>query len=125
MTMRCKAGGIALVIYDEPQCVTNIGRIVEVRGPVSINSELELPCWLIKPVHRQLWKIVESTGRICTEIVTWESRVEHPDAWLLPLRPEPPDSAWWEIQEEMDEWLLSEHCVEDLKFIGFERGLKS
>jgi hypothetical protein len=49
MQLSCKEGDLAVVIDDTPPCAGNIGRIVEVRGPVEHNFR-GLPCWLIKPV---------------------------------------------------------------------------
>ncbi len=40
MTLRCTDGALALVVYDEPGCESNIGRVVEVRGPVQTNPGL-------------------------------------------------------------------------------------
>ena len=88
MNFRCKSGDLALVLYDEPCCSENIGKVVEVRGPVQRNSRLKLMCWLIKPINRQLWHCVRRSGEHYTAYVTWTRQLEHPDAWLLPLRPE-------------------------------------
>ncbi|MBM3151883.1 MAG: hypothetical protein FJ189_01805 [Gammaproteobacteria bacterium] len=87
MNLRCKDGDLALVIHDEPDCEANIGRMVEVRGPVNFNPRLELPCWLVKPVTSEPYLVKETTEVVVGEVVGWASRVEHPDAWLLPLRP--------------------------------------
>lgn len=53
-----------------------------------LNSRLKLMCWLIKPVNRQLWHCVRSRGDHYTSYVTWKKQMEHPDSWLLPLRPD-------------------------------------
>ena len=94
MNFRCKPGDLALVLYDEPSCSENIGKIVEVRGPVQRNSRLKLMCWLIKPINRQLWHCVRRSGEHYTSHVTWTRQLEHPDAWLLPLRPGEIDESW-------------------------------
>ena len=87
MTLRCKAGDLALVVYDEPGCESNIGRAVEVRGPVEINPRIGLQCWLIRPAgSNRRWR-VEDSGWVLTQTVSWKSRIEHPDAWLLPIPP--------------------------------------
>ena len=87
MTLRCKEGDLALVIHDEPGCRSNIGRTVEVRGPVEINPRLGLHCWLIRPAgSNRSWR-VENSGWILTQTVSWGSQIEHPDAWLLPIPP--------------------------------------
>jgi hypothetical protein len=86
MKLGCKNGDYAIVIYDTPLCAANLGRIVEVRAPVKIDATLDLPCWLIKPVRPTPY-LVERRDAVQPEIVDWASRIEHPDAWLLPLRP--------------------------------------
>lgn len=119
MNTRCQSGDIALVIYDEPGCIANIGHVVEVRGPLSKDPELQHLCWLIKPLHRQPWKVLETDGSVVTEFVHWKSHVRHPDHWLLPLREESSDSVWQEMQERMDEWLLREYCIADLEHVDY------
>ncbi len=86
MNLRCKPGDIALVLYDEPGCEANIGRIVQVQGPINTNPRLQLPCWLIQPDVREPW-MVGDPGAFRSIRVTWRDRVEHPDAWMVPLRP--------------------------------------
>ena len=100
MKFRCKSGDLALVLYDEPCCSENIGKVVEVRGPVQRNSRLKLMCWLIKPINRQLWHCVRNSGEHYTAYVIWSRKLEHPDAWLLPLRPEAGDNAISEALEQ-------------------------
>ena len=88
MSLRCKAGDLALVVYDEPGCESNIGRAVEVRGPVSTNPRLNLPRWLIRPAgSSRYWRVVRGFEPARTERVSWKSRIEHPDAWLVPIPP--------------------------------------
>ena len=123
MNMKCRSGDIALVIHDEPGCIANVGHLLEVRGPAKIDPRKDMHCWQIQPLHQQLWKVAETDGSITTEFVTWESRVTHPDQWLLPLRPQSQASPW-EMQEELDEWLLSDYCVEDLNHVAHERAMK-
>ncbi len=106
MKLICADGDLALVIYDEPGCDENIGKVVRISGPVEINRELQLACWLIRPLHAHRWRVSTLQGELVTQRVTWKSRVEHPDKWLLPLRPQSPDSVWWEMQEEIDRALL-------------------
>ena len=98
MQLRCKAGDLALIVHDEPGCESNIGRIVQVRGPMIVDSRA-LPCWLIKPVVRKLWK-VNDNGSISSEIVYWKSYIEHPDCWMVPLRPPESDEQAGELQSE-------------------------
>lgn len=99
MQLRCKAGDLALIVHDEPGCESNIGHIVQVRGPVMHNPRLQLNCWLIKPVERQPWR-VETSGTISSEIVYWKSHIEHPDCWMVPLRPPESDEHVGEPQSE-------------------------
>ena len=101
MEMRCKEGDLALVIHDEPGCESNIGRVVEVRGPLNVNERLELPCWLIRPVKPELWSVAQFDGiHVIDKLVGWESQVEHPDAWMLPLRPPKEETCDSEVEHE-------------------------
>jgi len=109
MSLRCKAGDLALVIYDEPGCRANIGRVVELRGPVEINPRIGLQCWLIRPVgSNRRWR-VEDSGWVLTQTVSWKSLIEHPDAWLLPLPPlaEPESDENTEPEEREAELVLA------------------
>jgi hypothetical protein len=83
--LRCQPGDLALVIRDTPRCACNIGRVVVVRGPLEVNRRWRLPCWLVRPVTSTPYA-VEQGRRFSRHRVFWKSRVEHPDAWLLPLR---------------------------------------
>jgi hypothetical protein len=100
MNLRCKEGDLALVIHDEPGCEANIGRTVEVRGPLNVNLRLALPCWLIRPVKPEPWCVTNLDGSLVSEVVGWGSRVEHPDAWLLPLRPPKEETRDTELERE-------------------------
>lgn len=86
MKLRCKSGDLALVVYDEPGCENNIGRLLRVRGPAEFSPYYELTTWEIKPVNPVPWAVVRDEG-VVQEKVTWRKRIEHPDAWLVPLRP--------------------------------------
>lgn len=86
MTLRCKEGDLALIVYDEPECAANIGKLVEVRGPLMFNSDYQKHCWLIRPVQEGTWR-VERLGKVYDETVDWHHLVEHPDAWMMPIRP--------------------------------------
>jgi hypothetical protein len=92
MKTRCKPGDLALVIHDTSLCESNIGRFVQVRGPLQMNADLQLRCWLIKPVSRCTWRVEETPGQVENQTVFWRSEIEHPDAWLLPIRPEDVDA---------------------------------
>jgi hypothetical protein len=88
MTLRCKEGDLALVLHDEPGGEPNIGRVVEVRGPVQVSRRLKLPCWLVLPVGPdRLWYIPFADGPPHIEFVSRHGQVELADAWLLPIRP--------------------------------------
>jgi hypothetical protein len=83
--LRCWPGCIAFVVNDTNACRMNIGRLVAVRGPVQINRDLELPCWLVRPLSRAPYAI-EHQVELTIGRVSWKSRAEHPDAWLTPIR---------------------------------------
>ena len=108
MSLRCKAGDLALVIYDELGCESNIGRAVEVRGPVQTNPRLGLQCWLIRAAgSNRRWRVVRNPAQARTEAVSWKSRVEHPDAWLLLIPPAAePESEENAAPEERDAELV-------------------
>ena len=84
--IRCKPGDLALVIYDTPDCVKNVGRLVRIRGPLKLNLELLLECWLIQPLSPAPYYVSELT-RTRRMVVKPTHSIEHPDRWLLPLRP--------------------------------------
>ena len=87
MELRCKDGDLAVMIGDMPGCESNIGRIVEVRGPAMLNHQCGLICWRIRTVTRKKLINLYPSGELLAERVTWKSRTEHPDCWLIPIRP--------------------------------------
>lgn len=87
MTLRCKDGDIAVITWDYPNCLSNIGRLVQVRGPV--RNHPDGPSWSIKPVTPELYAVREGNGSVTRERVAWKGGVCHPDSWMLPIRPEP------------------------------------
>ena len=91
MALKCKAGDLALVVHDEADCHANIGRIVRVRGPVEFNRYYQKPCWLIKPIKRVMWSVSDTGSPVVRMRVNWSHRSEHPDEWLLPIRPDASD----------------------------------
>lgn len=97
MELRCREGDLALIIKEEPGCESNIGRVVTVLGPI-IDRPGYGPTWLIEPVESEPWTIRTLSGEIWTGPVTFDSLIEHPDAWLLPLRPG--DEIDWLVQAE-------------------------
>jgi hypothetical protein len=89
MQLRCKDGDLAVVIHDEASCADNVGKLVRVAGPLCLNRNLGFNCWLIEPVKAQSWRVADSSGNAkSVENVTFRRRIEHPDAWLMPIRPE-------------------------------------
>ena len=104
--LKCKHGDLALVLYDTPGCEQNIGKVVMVRGPTNLVIQTQMMGWQIKPLFPEPWRVVKRKGGIKSEVVDWDICVLHEDAWLMPLRPLPPDAVWQEIQREMDQSLL-------------------
>lgn len=86
MNLRCKDGDVAVITWDYPECLSNIGRLVQVRGPVRICDGM--PGWRICPVTPERYALREVDGSFITEHVTWESRIDHPDGWMVPIRPQ-------------------------------------
>jgi hypothetical protein len=124
MQLRCKDGDLAIVVREFPGCEDNIGRIVRVRCPIKINDRCSLPCWLVKPISKNRYSILEFDDSISHETVRWKDRIEHPDCGLLPIRPLDPADEFlrkindlkWNLAEEsnllvtsldMDEPLLN------------------
>ena len=85
MGLRCKDGDMAVIVGDVPGCEGNIGRIVQVRGPTTHLAGYI--CWRIKPLDNRKLLIREFNGIIVSEKVFWNSRIRHPDCFLLPIRP--------------------------------------
>jgi hypothetical protein len=52
MNLRCKDGDIAVITWDYPDCLENIGRLVDVRGPMRVNEAG--PSWLIRLITPEL-----------------------------------------------------------------------
>ena len=85
--LKCKDGDLAVVINDTIDCRQNIGRVVQVRGPVRKLKQSGMQGWRIKPIHKRVWGVTELDGRNVKELVFWSSGVFHEDAWLMPIRP--------------------------------------
>jgi hypothetical protein len=85
MKLRCQDGDIAVITWDYPGCLKNIGRLVQVQGPVR-KGECG-PAWRIRPITENLYAFLDLDGSIGHESVTWGSRIDHPDAWMIPIRP--------------------------------------
>lgn len=88
MKLRCQEGILAVVIKAPPGCVSNLGRIVEIKGPVEYlwYQNKQYPCWSIQPVTSLPYTIYQE-GRYLSEVVSWDSNVLQPDEWLEPLLP--------------------------------------
>lgn len=88
MTWRCKHGDLAVIINETPQCIANIGTIVQVRGPIKYLDFLKLHGWQIKPIHNKK-VLVETLKDNVAELqsIYWKYPRYIPDAWLLPIRP--------------------------------------
>ena len=110
MKLRCKPGDLAVILYDIPECADNIGRLVIVRGPVLYNTRYKLRCWLIKPVHPAPYWVDRYTG-VSLERVTWRSQIEHPDPWMLPIRPEDLDQVREMATRDLDQFLANLNTV--------------
>jgi hypothetical protein len=84
--LRCKDGDIAVITWDLPDCLENIGRLVQVRGPLKIEDEVAY--WRIQPVTPQLYAFRELDDTLARDRVTWSSRIQHPDRWMIPIEPD-------------------------------------
>ena len=104
--LRCKDGDLAVVINDTIACRQNIGRVVQVRGPVRKLKQSGMQGWRIKPIHKRVWGVTELDGQNVKELVFWSSGVFHEDAWLMPIRPQSPDEVWLEVQQEIVQSLI-------------------
>jgi hypothetical protein len=56
-----------------------------VRGPTAKLSGYI--CWRIKPLENRKILIREFNGTIVSEKVFWNSRIHHPDCFLVPISP--------------------------------------
>lgn len=109
--LKCKDGDFAVVVFDTPGCRQNIGRVVQVRGPVRRLKQSGKLGWLIKPIHKRVWGITELDGQIVNELVFWKSLVLHPDAWLMPIRPKSSEDVWREALLRIDQGLIEMGAV--------------
>ena len=109
--LRCKDGDLAVVINDTIACRQNIGRVVQVRGPVRKLKQSGMQGWRIKPIHKRVWGVTELDGQNVKELVFWSSGVFHEDALLMPIRPQQPNEVWQEAQEMIDRILISMGAV--------------
>ena len=83
MRTRCKHGGLAMIVKEEPGCEGNLGRFVRVFGPSL--DEVGVVWWRIEPVTATRWDFggrphfVEVPGMP-------PQYLEQPDSWMLPIR---------------------------------------
>lgn len=87
MSARCKPGDLAIITYDVPVCTPNIGRVVKVSGPSIVNRRGQLT-WLIQPVTLEPYMINNSDGTFKEFMALDDETIEHPDEWMMPIRPE-------------------------------------
>lgn len=86
MEIRCETGDIALVLYDEPECLENVGRLVRVHPLLMFNVRLRQRCWLIEPLDKSPWLYALNDGSIHQTTNALANHIEHPDSWLMPIR---------------------------------------
>jgi len=90
MSLRCKAGDIAIVEYDDPPCVGNIHHVVRVVGALKFYPSTQKHTWLIEPLSTPDWLVCNWPGELSAHRVSrtncLKDRIEHPDAWLRPIR---------------------------------------
>jgi hypothetical protein len=84
--LRCKQGDIAIITWDLPECLENIGRLVQVRGPLKVEDAVAY--WRIQPVTPELYAFRELDDTLVRDRVTWASRIQHPDGWMIPIKPD-------------------------------------
>jgi hypothetical protein len=88
MKTRRKPGDVAIIVREEPGCDRNIGKIVEIRGPLRL-SKTKGPQWLIRSAnHGGHWYFRWFKGGLLARLrrgVRWDDEVDHPDAWLVPI----------------------------------------
>ncbi len=85
-TLRCKPGDLAIILNDLPGGETNIGRVVEIFGPLEQTEDIG-PTWLIVPVSRAEYAVHKNHG-IVRMVVGRGHLIEHPDAWMMPIHEE-------------------------------------
>ena len=88
MKTRCKPGDLAVIVREEPGCEANIGKLVEVRGPIYMD-QLCGPCWIIRSISTTgdwLCRTIHGPVRRISGGVRWSDGIDHPDAWLMPIR---------------------------------------
>ena len=85
MSTRCNPGDLAIIMYDVPQCMTNIERVVEISGPAEYDPEGRLT-WLIQPVTAEPYLINTNHDDSVRVMGFPEPGIEHPDEWMQPVQ---------------------------------------
>jgi hypothetical protein len=86
MNTPCKPGDLAIVVPEEPGCEKNIGKVVEVGGPIRVCG-IRGPQWLIRsasPKIRWYYKDWAASTRWYRGL-RFEHEIDHPDAWMVPI----------------------------------------
>lgn len=89
-TTRCRPGDLAIILRDDTGYEENIGRIVQVYGPMRRHPHLGA-IWLIVPVTSRPYAVMTSSGDKRVYRVSLGNRIEHADAWMMPIRPQGPE----------------------------------
>ncbi len=98
MNLQCKPGDLAIITREDPGCEANIGRVVRVRGPIKIYGDVGAT-WLIASTTPEPWIYrVTDSNELHTDS-TMPDDIEHPDAWMVPLRVQ--DSRVEVVEEEV------------------------
>ena len=87
MSTRCQPGDLAIIIRDDPGYEENTGRIVTVHGPGRQDEQLGTT-WLIVPASDQPYSVMAFSGCKRSYRVLLSHRIEHPDEWMFPIRPD-------------------------------------
>jgi len=85
--LRCRDGDLAIVINEVPECLSNIGKLVQIKGPPKELITSNAIGWQITPVERRRWCLPKQGGKTVRKIVNWRSDVYLADSYLLPVRP--------------------------------------
>lgn len=92
MTLRCKEGDFAIVEYDDPPCIANVGQVVRVIGQLQPGVGNGLPSWLIEPLSADVWYVANYPSVTEAHVVKvgsahfWFLGIEHADKYLRPIR---------------------------------------
>lgn len=85
MKLYCIPGDLAIITRDMHGCEDNLGRIVRISGP-RIDRTGVGATWLIHPITQDPWTYVDWDGQIRAD--TQPEDIEHPDTWMIPIKPE-------------------------------------